>query len=123
MKIQEMSNVTVSDKGIGETKLSTETKKAIQLLNKNHNVANNELGNLSQLEVDNDAELKKINKKIAEATEKFKVRKKEIRESNNIIAQKRLITLGERMAYRKQIVDMGGKIKDADTKKLIEQIR
>ena len=123
METQEMSNMVINEKGVGEIKLTPDAKKAIQLLNKKHNTANNELGNLSQLEVDNDAELKSINKKIAELTEKFKARKKELRDSNNVIAQKRLILLGERMAYRKQIVDLGGKIKNADSKKLLGQIK
>lgn len=116
---QEMSNVIVSEEGI---ELSGEAKKAIRLLNKKHNGANNELGNLAQLEVDNDAEIKKINTKIAELTEKLKARKKELVNSNKVIAQKRLVILGERMAYRKQIIDLGGKVKTVDTKKLLQQV-
>jgi hypothetical protein len=117
---EEISTMEVSEKGLVT---SEEAKKSVLLLQRKFNGANNELADLSQLEVDYSAEAKELTKKINELTEKYKARKKELRGLINIIGQKRLVKLGERTAYRTQIIELGGKIKTIDTSKLIEQIK
>lgn len=116
---KEMSDVIISEKGV-ETPLQ---KKSVQFLKRKFNNVNNILGDLTQLEVDYIEEIKDLNKKINELTEKHIARKKELRMAIKIITQKRLIKLGERMAYSNQIVELGGKVNRINAQKLLRQIK
>ena len=118
METKELSQVTVNSEGIDNSKKNNNSK-ALKVLSKNFNNVNNTLSDLAQYEAELDDELVDIKLEIANLTGKLKIRAKDIRNALKVIEEKRLLSLGERASYLKQINDLGGSVKRLDITKLI----
>jgi chromosome segregation ATPase len=118
MKNNELSDVLVDEHGI-DLPTMTKGNSALQSLSKKFNSVNSALSDLAQLEADCQTELKDVKNEIAELTGQLKVKQKELRQTIKVISEKRLLHLGERGGYLKQIAEMGGKVKRLDVSKLI----
>ena len=123
MSQQDYSDVAVGETGLMEgeemRKNSNQSIQPIQSLSAKYNSVNNIISELAQLEADSQEELNDIKKEIAEKTKTLKSRQKELRQQLKAIGERRMMVLGERTAYMKQIRSLGGKVGTTDIKKLL----
>ncbi len=115
-----ISKTTIGERGLNG-KVSIPSN-AVNELHKNFNLVNNTLSDLAQFEADCEKELKELSEEIKNKTYSLKNKQKELRATLKNLKEKRLLVLGERSGYVKQIRAIGGKIKSVDTSKLLDQI-
>ncbi len=101
---------------------SKSNKRSAATLVKSFNGVNNQLSDIAQEQVELDEEMKLINAEINRKTAELKKRKKEIKDKQKALIAVRLVKLGERDAYGKQLKQLGAKVQSTDITKLLAEV-